>query len=111
MSPRQHLTDLELMVLLAVLKLGDEAYGVPIARELEETAGRTVAMGVVYATLERLEERALVTSDLGQPTPERGGRAKKYFRVTKKGLHDVRATQRALIALWGGIPALRDRLA
>jgi PadR family transcriptional regulator PadR len=104
---RDLLTDLELMVLVAVIRLGDEAYGVTITREIEQTAGRAVAVGVVYATLDRLEERRLVTSFVGDPTPERGGRAKRYFRVTSKGLRQARDTQTALVALWNGVPELR----
>ena len=104
---RAHLTDLELMILLAVMRTGDEAYGVTITREIEATAGRGLAVAVVYATLDRLEERGLVTSAMGDPTPERGGRAKRIFRVTAKGLRQARDTQRALTALWDGVPELR----
>jgi PadR family transcriptional regulator PadR len=103
---RPLLTDLELMLLLAALRLGDDAYGIPIARDIRETTGREVAMAVVYATLDRLERRGLVTSTWGEPTAERGGRAKRFFHVTRQGLGQVRATQRALIALWQGIPQL-----
>jgi DNA-binding PadR family transcriptional regulator len=105
--PRDLLTDLELMILLAALRVGDEAYGVPVAREIEETGGRVVALAVVYATLDRLEDRGLVTSSIGDPTPERGGRAKRFFRVTSKGIRQVRNTQAALTALWKGVPELR----
>jgi PadR family transcriptional regulator PadR len=102
---RKLLTDFELMVLLAILRL-DEAYGVPIARELEDTAGRTVVVGAVYAVLDRLEERGLVASRLGDPTPARGGRARRYFRVTPRGLRAVKDTRRALVSLWTNLPAL-----
>lgn len=106
---RDLLTDLELMILLAVLRLEDEgAYGVTIAREIEETAGRSVALALVYATLDRLEERGLAGSRLGDPTPERGGRAKRYFRVTGGGIRQIRDTQRALTALWKGLPQLKE---
>jgi DNA-binding PadR family transcriptional regulator len=105
--PRELLTDFELMILLAILRVGDEAYGVPIAREIEETGGRAVAIAAVYAALDRLQERGLVASRLGDPTPERGGRAKKFFRLTALGLRQVRATQRALTALWRGLPELK----
>jgi PadR family transcriptional regulator, regulatory protein PadR len=103
---REFLTDLELMILLAVMRLGDEAYGVTITREIEETTGRGVAVAVVYATLDRLQERGLVTSSVGDPTPERGGRAKRFFRVTARGLRQARVTRRALTALWTGVPEL-----
>lgn len=106
MSTRTHIGDFELMVLLALLRLGDSAYGVPISREIEQQCGREVALGSVYATLERLEGKGLVSSNLGEPTPERGGRAKRYFRVTRKGLREVRETRQALIRLWNGLPEL-----
>ena len=104
---RQHLTDFELMILLAILRVGDEAYGVPIARELEETAGRPVLLGAIYAALDRLEKNGLVSSSIGDPTPERGGRAKKFFTVTAKGMKAIRYTQKALTALWSGLPQLK----
>jgi PadR family transcriptional regulator, regulatory protein PadR len=104
---REALGNFELMVLLAVLRVGEEAYGVPIARELEDTGGREVLLGSVYAALERLEAKSLVVSRVGDPTPERGGRAKKYFKLTAKGLREVRETQRTLVKLWRGLPGLQ----
>jgi PadR family transcriptional regulator, regulatory protein PadR len=105
--PREYLTDFELMILLAILRIGENAYGVPIAAEIEETGGRTVLVGAIYAALDRLEENGLVTSAYGDPTPERGGRAKRFFTVTGKGLKAVRDAKSAFTALWSGIPALR----
>ena len=105
--PRQHLTDFELMILLAILRIGDDSYGVPIAREIEQTAKRTVLLGAIYTCLDRLEQNGLVTSTYGDPTPERGGRAKRFFKITGKGLKAVKDTQRALTALWSGIPQLK----
>ncbi|HET9834123.1 MAG TPA: PadR family transcriptional regulator [Vicinamibacterales bacterium] len=96
----------DLMILLALMRLGDDAYGVPIAREIEATVGRPVALASVYATLERLVERGLVESELGEPTAERGGRAKKYFRITGKGLREVRSAKQSLVKLWKGLPQL-----
>jgi DNA-binding PadR family transcriptional regulator len=107
--PRDLLTDLELMILLAVLRVGDNAYGVTVTREIEATAGRSVAVAVVYATLDRLQERGLVTSSVGEPTVERGGRAKRFFEVTGKGIRQIKDTQRALTALWSGLPELKGR--
>jgi PadR family transcriptional regulator PadR len=106
MTKRDYLGSFELMVILALIRLGEDAYGVPISREIEGRSGREVALGSVYATLERLEEKGLVTSELGEPTPERGGRAKRYFRVTARGLQEVRVTQRALKKLWHRLPQL-----
>lgn len=102
-----YLGEFELMVLLALMHLGDDAYGVPISREIEQRSGREVALGSVYAALDRLEEKGLITSRLGDPTAERGGRAKRYFKVTAQGIHSVRDTQKALTNLWRGLPHLR----
>jgi PadR family transcriptional regulator len=107
MSERTHLGELELVVMLALLRLGENAYGVPISREIELQSGREVALGSVYATLDRLQEKGLVSSNLGEPTAERGGRAKRYFRVTTKGLREVRETRQALIKLWHGLRELQ----
>ena len=108
MPRAQLLTDFELMVLLAVLRLDDTAYGVPIAAEIEQTGRRPVVRAVVYAALDRLETRQLVRSRVGEPTPERGGRAKRFFRVTDKGLRAVKSTRQALTALWQGITQLNE---
>ncbi len=106
---RQLLTDFELMILLAILRAGDDAYGVRIAEEIEHTAGRSVVMGAVYAALERLERNRLVSSLVGDPTPERGGRAKRFFQITPRGLRAVKQTQDALVALWTDLPQLKER--
>ena len=103
---RDYLTDFELMILLAVLRLGDQAYGVPIAQELESTGGRSAMLSAVYAALDRLEGNGLVSSALGDPTPARGGRAKRFFRITPAGLKAVKQTRRALTQLWTGVPQL-----
>jgi PadR family transcriptional regulator, regulatory protein PadR len=97
------------MILLAALRGGDEAYAIQIAREIESTAGRPVQLGAVYTALNRLQERRLVESWTGDPTAERGGRAKRHFRVTSGGMNAVRSTQQALVALWSGLPQLKER--
>lgn len=107
MSKRGYLGSFELMVMSALIRVGENAYGVPILREIEERSGREVAIGSVYATLERLEDKGLVSSNLGEPTPERGGRAKRCFRVTAKGLREFRETQAVLKRLWQGVPQLQ----
>lgn len=104
MNDRSYLGEFELMLLLTIIHLGDEAYGVPIARELERLRGRGVSVGSVYAALERLEGKGIVASALGDPTPERGGKAKRYFRITKEGLRQVRETRRVLTKLWQTVP-------
>jgi PadR family transcriptional regulator, regulatory protein PadR len=105
---RQLLTDLELMLMLAILRLGDEAYGVRIAQEIEDTCGRRVLLAAAYAALDRMERNRLVTSRLGSPTPERGGRAKRYFSATPRGVRAARDTQDAFIALWKNVPELKE---
>jgi DNA-binding PadR family transcriptional regulator len=97
----------ELHVLLAVMRLGADAYGVPIADAIETASGREIAAGSIYITLDRLESKGFVTSRLGESTPERGGRAKTYFQVTGKGVRAVRQAQRTLVRLWSGVPALQ----
>jgi DNA-binding PadR family transcriptional regulator len=104
MTSRSNLGEFELMLLLAVIHLGDEAYGVTITQQLEAYRGRGVAVGSVYAALERLENKNLVESSLGDPTPERGGKAKRYFRITKEGLSQVHEARRVLTRLWKTIP-------
>jgi PadR family transcriptional regulator, regulatory protein PadR len=105
MIRRHQLGEFELTVMLALLRLENNAYGVPISEELHKVTGRQISLGSIYAALERLERKELVISKLGDPTPERGGRAKRYFRVTTKGMRQVRATRAVLLNLWRGIPA------
>jgi DNA-binding PadR family transcriptional regulator len=107
MKERSYLGEFEMMILLAVIHLGDEAYGVPISRELERHRGRDVSIGSVYAALERLEAKGLAASSLGDPTPERGGKAKRYFRITEAGLRQVHETRRVLSKLWRALPELK----
>ena len=103
-----HLKDFELMVLLAVLRMDeDTAYGVPIAAEIEQTTGRSVALASVYAALERLEDRGWIASRMGESTAQRGGRAKRHFRVTTKGVRRVREAKGALVKMWTGIRELQ----
>lgn len=109
MASRTLLTDFELMILLAALRGGDDTYAIQIAREIETRAGRTVQLGAVYTALNRLETRGLVESWMGAPTAERGGRAKRHVRVTAAGMHAVQSTQQALMALWKGVPRLKER--
>jgi PadR family transcriptional regulator PadR len=108
MRRRDYLGSFELMVLLTVLRLGEDAYGVPISREIEAQSGQRAAVASIYAALQRLEEKGLLSSRLGSPTPERGGRAKKYFEATDKGLREARNTQRALTRLWRGVRQLKE---
>jgi DNA-binding PadR family transcriptional regulator len=104
MREHTYLGEFELMILLTILRFGDEVYGVPLCRELSTLRGSEVSPGSVYAALDRLELKGLIASRLGEPTRERGGRAKRYFRVTKAGLHSVRETRRTLTRLWKSLP-------
>ena len=106
MGKREYLGEFELTVMLALLRVGEDAYGVPIAREIEASSGREVGIASVYAALERLERKGFVSSQMGEPTPERGGRAKRFFHVTGLGLRQVRKTQKTLVRLWQGLPQL-----
>lgn len=101
---RKLLGSMELVVLLAVIHLDDEAYGVPVAREVVRASRRNWSVASVYAALDRLQDKGLVTSELGDPTPERGGRAKRYFRVTTRGLRVARETERTFAAFWKILP-------
>jgi len=107
MRKGDYLGNFDLMLMLALLRLGEDAYGVTIAQELEEQTGREVVVASVYATLERLQDRGLVTSRLGDATPERGGRAKRFFRITGSGIREVRDARRSLMNLWKGLPELK----
>ena len=103
-----YLSDFDLLLLLTILRLEDEAYGVPLGREMSVLRGREVGMGSVYDALERLERKGAVRSAMGTPTPERGGRAKRYFRVTEQGLRAVRETRAKLERLWTSLPQLEE---
>src|SRR5216117_3876606 len=111
MEQRLTLGAFDLMIMLALMRLGEPAYGVPISREIEDASGRVVAVATLYAALARLEKRGLISSQLGEPTAERGGRAKRYFRVTARGLREVRDAQRVFTSLWNGIPKLKGGVA
>jgi len=97
------------MVMLALIRLGENAYGVPISSAIEQMSEREISLGSVYAALERLEQKGFVFSTVGEPTPERGGKAKRYFRVTSAGLRQVRKSKQTLINLWRGLPQLEGQ--
>ena len=103
MSGPVYLGEFEHIVLLAVLRLGDTAYGVTVRQEIELRTGRDVSIGAIYATLSRLETKGLVKSRAGEPTAERGGRAKRLFRVTAHGIRSVNEPQRVLRRMLDGL--------
>jgi PadR family transcriptional regulator PadR len=107
MSGRDYLGEFEHIVILALLRLADRAYGVTVRREIEFRIKREVSIGAIYATLDRLEAKGYVKSRLGEPTPERGGRSKRFFRVTPKGVTAVSRTQRALQSMTEGLDLIR----
>jgi len=99
------LGEFEQLVLLALVRLGDDAYGVSVQREITRRTGRATSFGSVYTTLARLEAKRLVTTRLGDPTPERGGRRKKHFLVLPAGREAVSASLRALRTMIRGLDA------
>lgn len=103
MGDVKYLGEFEQMILLAILHLGDGAYGLSIRRELETHTGKQVTHGAAYITLDRLEKKGLLHSELGDPTPGRGGRAKRFFHVTPAGVTALRESRKALRSLWGGL--------
>jgi PadR family transcriptional regulator PadR len=107
MRKRDYLSQLELMVLLAVMSPSRESYGVLISRSIAQKSGREVALASVYATLERLERKGMVKSSLGEPTAERGGKARTYFKATAAGVQEAREAHAALLRLSADLPALK----
>jgi PadR family transcriptional regulator PadR len=108
MGGRDYLGEFEHIVLLALLHLADQAYGVTVRQEIEFRTNREVSIGAVYATLDRLETKRYVKSHLGDPTPERGGRSKRFFRVTAKGIAAVNRTNGALERMTEGLGFTRS---
>ena len=106
MAVREHLGEFEQIVLLAILRLGAQAYGVSIRAEIEQRTGRALTVGALYRTLDRLEDKGYVSSAFSDPTPERGGRSKRYFNVSPLGLRTLRACHEALTAMWDGLEPL-----
>jgi PadR family transcriptional regulator, regulatory protein PadR len=104
---RAYLGELEQIVLLALIRLGDNAYGVPIRQDIEKRTKRILSIGALYRTLERLEDKGFVSSRTGDPTPERGGRAKRFFRAETPGLRALRRTRHALDVMWEGLDLSR----
>ena len=107
MSLTLNLGEFEQLILLAILRLGDEAYGVTIRAELSERAGRTVAPGALYTALERLEAKGLIVSRMGDPTPQRGGRSKRFVTVTATGIEALSRARQAYERMLDGLKVLR----
>lgn len=103
MTDRFFLGEFEQVVLLAVAHLGGEGYGMTVRREIERRTGREVSIGAVYATLDRLERKGFVRSREGDPTPERGGRARRHFALERAGAQALTRTQRMLEQMWADV--------
>src|SRR4051812_41756093 len=108
MGGKDFLGEFEHIVVLALMRLGDRAYGVTVRQEIELRAGREVSIGAIYATLDRLEAKGYVKSRVGEPTPERGGRSKRFFRVTPKGVAAVNRTHQAIHNMVQGLDRVRS---
>ena len=103
------LGEFEQMVLLSIMRLGDDAYGLAIRNELESVAGRKPSSGSLYTTLDRMEKKGLVESTEGESTRERGGRPRRYVRVTVDGKAALARSRSTLLALWDGLERALDR--
>ncbi|MBE0713565.1 MAG: PadR family transcriptional regulator [Candidatus Aminicenantes bacterium] len=103
------LTRAEEFLLLAVLKLGDNAYPVSIFDEIGKATGSSWTLGAIYFPLQRLEEKGLLTSVLGDPTSERGGKSRRYYRITGSGLEALSAARRAQDNMWHGVEWARTK--
>jgi DNA-binding PadR family transcriptional regulator len=103
MGKQEHLGEFEQLTLLAVLRLGDEAYGARIRDELKERAGREASVSSIYITLTRLEAKGMVTSRMGEPTQIRGGKARRYFRLEPPGMRALDQARERLMAMWEGV--------
>jgi PadR family transcriptional regulator len=97
------LGEFEQVVLLAILRLGEDAYAVSVRDEILQCTGRDVSRGSVYITLDRLETKGFLRSRLADPTPERGGRAKRYYELRPRAVEALKDSRRALVALWRGL--------
>jgi PadR family transcriptional regulator PadR len=97
------LGEFEHIVLLAIMRLGDDAYAVPVREEIARCTGRDVSRGSIYITLDRLETKGYLKSRLADSTPERGGRAKRYYALRPRAIEALRESRRALVALWRGL--------
>jgi PadR family transcriptional regulator PadR len=105
---RVDLGDIEHLVLLAILRLGKDAYGIPILDEVCAHSGREVSRATVYVALKRLAQKGLVTSKLGESTPERGGRAKRFFKLKPSGLKALRESREMFLSLWRDYETVLD---
>ena len=104
-----YLGELEQMVLLAILQLDDQAFGTNVMEELEQRVERKVSRGALYVTLDRLEEKGMLSSRLGEPTPRRGGRPKRFLTVSPTGVAALRKSRSAWMRLWDGLDSVLEQ--
>jgi len=110
-SRNDFLGEFEQIVLLTVARLRTEAYGMAIRQEIEDRIGRSVAIGSVYAALDRMERKGFMSSDVGDPTPVRGGRAKRFYRLCPPGAEALHRSRKVIDGLWDGLDLDAERLA
>ena len=103
MSKTDHLGEFEQVALLAVMRLGDEAYGARIQAALESTVGRQASISAIYITLTRLEKKGLVSSTMGKPESVRGGKRRRYFSIQAAGILALNDARQHLLAMWDGL--------
>lgn len=108
MGKGDHLGEAEHLMLLAVWRLGKKAHGASIRDEIEERTGRRLSVSAIYVTLVRLEKKGFVSSFLADPTPVRGGKAKRYFTVTNKGVAELHESRRRIERMWEGLSTATD---
>jgi DNA-binding PadR family transcriptional regulator len=105
---QDYLGEFEQMVLLSIMRLGSDAYGLAVRDELESVAGRSPSSGSLYTTLDRMERKGLVESVAGDTSPARGGRPRRYVRVTAEGRELLTRSRSTLLALWDGLEGALD---
>ena len=105
MGKHSFIGEFEQMILLSLVRLGDDGYAVRVIDELELRTGRKVSRGALYRTLDRLESKGYVAWDVEDATPARGGHPRRFFHATEEGLSALRASRSALMSLWSGIEA------
>lgn len=103
MAKNDHLGEFEQLALLAVMRLGDEAYGARIQEELDSTGRRSAAISSIYITLTRLEAKGMVRSSMGPASAERGGKARRYFHIEAAGIDALREARERLLSMWDGL--------
>ncbi len=102
------LGEFEQLALLGVVRLGNVAYGAAVQQELEKTAGRSVSIATIYVTLIRLEKKGLVVSWRSDPTPVRGGKSRRFFRITSEGADALKTSRNVMNSMWAGLEGGRD---